>query len=156
MVCFRIGEALDRLDVVTAREGDECFVLRCAMREIGAQHPRNHARRIFSPHVLIKFASDRAVFSITAARKDVIALDSVAIVVDRDARAKKANVADVMLRAGMMTAGEMDIDRRVERRRSFAICGDLVRMTLGVRSGETTTETSCAGHEAGADGRSLC
>ena len=57
-----------------------------------------------------------------------------------------------MLRAGVMAAGQMNIDRRVERDARFAPAGDLLGMALGVRSGELAAGIAGAGDEPGADG----
>ncbi len=102
---------------------------------------------------LIEFAGDRRVFGEAAAGENVIALDRVAVVVHRHARADEADVADVMLRAGMMAAGEMNVDWRVDRRRRLAKGGDLFGVALGVGSGETTAEIAGAGYDAGANRR---
>ena len=125
------------------------------MREIGAQHARHGLRRFFRRNVLIEFARDRGVLGETAANEDVIAVDRVALVVHIDARAEQANVADVMLRAGVMAAGQMDVDRRIHRRRGLAKCRDGVGVALGVGGGETAAEASRAGNEAGAKRRRL-
>ena len=59
--------------------------------------------------------AERRVRPEAAADQHVIAVDRVALLVDRDARRDQPDVADVVLRAGMMAAGEVDVDRRVER-----------------------------------------
>ena len=64
------------------------------------------------------FHSSRPILAFSAeaaADDDVVALDRVAVVADRDLRADQADVADVVLGAGMMAAGQVDVDRRVER-----------------------------------------
>ena len=60
-----------------------------------------------------------------------------------------------MLRAGMMTAGQMNVDRRVERDARFAPARDLLGMALGVGGGELAAGIAGAGDQAGADGIGL-
>ena len=57
-----------------------------------------------------------------------------------------------MLRAGMMAAGQMDVDRRVERNARLAPARDLLGVTLGVGGGELAAGIAGAGDETGADG----
>ena len=71
-------------------------------------------------------------------------------------RADQADIADVVLGAGMMAAGEMDVDRRVERRRAASHhARDLGGMLLGVGGGELAAGRAGAGDQAGADRRGL-
>ena len=60
-----------------------------------------------------------------------------------------------MLRAGMVTAGQMDIDRRVERDARLAPARDLFGMAFGVGGGEFAAGIAGAGDEAGANGVGL-
>ena len=80
--------------------------------------PLDDLRRVLGLHVAIEFAADRGIRAEAAADKDVIAVDRIALFRHGDARADQADVADIVLRAGMMAAGEMDVDRRVERARA--------------------------------------
>ena len=56
-----------------------------------------------------------------------------------------------MLRAGMMAAGEMDVDRRVERDPRLAPARDLLGVALGVGGGELAAGIAGAGDKARAD-----
>ena len=76
-------------------------------------------RRVFGFDVAIKLAAERGIRAETAADKDVIALDLIAVLGHLHLAADQADIADVMLRAGMRAAGQMDIDRRVELRRAL-------------------------------------
>ena len=60
-----------------------------------------------------------------------------------------------MLRAGVMAAGQMDVDRRVERDARFAPARDLLGMALGVGSRELAAGIAGTGDQAGADGVGL-
>ena len=74
--------------------------------------------------------------------KHVEALDRVlAGGVDRHATGEQADVADVVLRAGVGTAGEMDVDGRVEGDARLHPVGDRHRRALGV--GERRTCSRC-------------
>ena len=57
----------------------------------------------------------------------------------------------VMLRAGMMAAGEMDVDRRVERDARLAPARDVLGVALGVGGCELAAGVAGAGDQAGAD-----
>src|SRR3990170_367388 len=56
-----------------------------------------------------------------------------------------------MLRAGMMAAGEMDIDRLIDRDALLAPCGDCLGVPLGVGGGEPAAAIAGAGDEARAN-----
>ena len=57
-----------------------------------------------------------------------------------------------MLRAGMMAAGQMDIDWRIERHARFAPARDVFGMTFGVGGGELASGIAGAGDKSGPDG----
>jgi len=59
---------------------------------------------------------------------------------NRHARPDKADVADIVLRAGVMTAGQMNIDGRVHRRRCFAKTRDFGGVSFGVGGREATAK----------------
>ncbi len=84
---------------MTAREADKGFVRVRPVLSIGAQNFRHHFRRLFRFHILIKLGGNAGVFRKAAADENVIALDRVALVIHRHARADQSDVADVMLRA---------------------------------------------------------
>ena len=123
------------------------------MIDIGFQHTLDGARRVLGLHILEQFAAHRRVGAEPAADQQMIAIDGVAIIVDRNARADQADVADIVLRTGMMAAGQMNVDRRLKRHALVAPCGNLVGVLLGVSSGETATGLACAGNQASTKGR---
>ena len=84
------------------------------MREIGLEQVLDPRGRVLGFHVAQDLAADRALGAEAAAGNDVIAIDRIAFLIDRDARRDETDVADVMLRAGMMAAREMDVDRLIE------------------------------------------
>ena len=54
-----------------------------------------------------------------------------------------------------MAAGEMDVDRQVDRHARFEIVGEPQRMALGVRGRELAAGIAGAGHQAAPDGARL-
>jgi hypothetical protein len=57
-----------------------------------------------------------------------------------------------MLRAGVMTVGQMNVDRRVERDARFAPARDFLGMALGVGGREFAAGVAGTGDEAGTNG----
>jgi hypothetical protein len=82
----------------------------------------------------------------------VIALDGVAVVVDRHLAGEEPDVADVVLGAGMVAAGEVDVHGTVELDACFAPARDLFGMPFGIRRCKAAAHIAGAGDEAGADG----
>src|SRR5258707_1092289 len=72
----------------------------------------------------------------TAADVDVIALDLIAVLGHLHLGADEADVADVVLRAGIRAAREMDVERAVELHPGFAPVRDLLGVALGVGQSE--------------------
>src|ERR1700704_4574205 len=83
--------------------------------------------------------------------EQMIALDSLVILADRHFCSDQADIADVMLRAGMVAAGEMDVERRVDRHARFAPVADFSGVALGVRGRELAAGVAGAGDQPGAD-----
>src|ERR1700730_1061951 len=76
-----------------------------AMREIGLEKTFDHRRRVLCFHVAQNLAPDRARGAKAPACDDVIAVHRFPFLVDVYPRGDEPDVTDVMLRAGMMTAG---------------------------------------------------
>ena len=76
------------------------------------------------------------------------AIDRIAIVIDRNARTDHADVADVVLSAGVMTAGQVDIDRRLEGHAFVAPRRDLVGTFLGMGRRKAATGLAGASNQA--------
>src|SRR5262249_51181167 len=85
----------------------------------------------------------------------VIALHRLVLRRARHLGGDQADIADVMLRAGMMAAGEMDIERRVDLDAALAPVADFGGMTLGVGCRELAAGISRTRDEAGANLGSL-
>src|SRR5262249_52438756 len=87
----------------------------------------------------------------SSADVNVVALDRVAVFGGLHFAGEQADVADVMLRAGVMASGEMDVDGAVEGDAAFAPARDLLGVPLGVGGGELATDIAGAGNEPGAN-----
>src|ERR1700681_1036687 len=81
----------------------------------------------------------------------MIALDGVVLLTDRHLRADQPDIADVMLRAGMVAAGEMNIERSVDVDPRLAPVADRSGMAFGVGGRELAAGIAGAGDQAGAD-----
>ena len=69
----------ERVDLMAAREGEEAFLARGAVREIGLEDALDGLRRVLRLHVAIELAAERGIGPEAAADQDVIALDRVAL-----------------------------------------------------------------------------
>jgi len=105
---------------MAGRKGQERFLGRAAMRDIRLEDALDCFWRVFGLDVAIDLAAERRLSTETAADQDVIALHSVAIFALLHFSGEKTDVADEVLGAGMMAAGEMDVYRRVERNARLA------------------------------------
>src|SRR5262245_56722549 len=95
-------------------ERQKAFRGRRAMSEVGLEHALHPRRGILRLHVAIKLAADHGIGPETAADEDVIALDRVAALARLDLAREQTDFADAVLGTGMVTAGEMDVDRSIE------------------------------------------
>src|SRR5260370_3299537 len=115
------------------------------MRKIRLKQFPDRLRRVLGLEVVINLLPQIGVRTEPAAGKQVIALDRVVALADRNFRADQADIADVMLRAGMMAAGQMDVQRRVDRYPRLAPVADRGGIALGVRRRELATGITGAG-----------
>ena len=81
----------------------------------------------------------------------MIALDRIGLFGLLHLAGQQTDVGDEMLRAGMVAAGQMNVDRRVERDARLAPLRDLFGMALGVGGGEFAAGVAGAGDQAAAD-----
>ena len=84
------------------------------MREIGLQQSLDRLRRIVRLEVVINLLPDIGIRTKAAAGEQVITFDRVDILADIHLRRDQPDIADVMLRAGMMAAGDVDVERRID------------------------------------------
>src|SRR5205823_12229883 len=126
-----------------------------AMRDIRLEHALDGSRRILRLDVAVERAANTRLGTEPAADMDVIAVDRIAVVGDLDARADEADVPDVVLRAGVRAAREMDVDRSIERHARLAPLRDVLRVLFGIGKRKAAADIAGAGNEAGADGGCL-
>jgi hypothetical protein len=121
------------------------------MREIGFQKFLDGLRRVFGFEVVIDLPPNIGIRAERSAGKQVIAFDGVIALTDRHFRTDQADVADVMLRAGMVAAGQMNVQRCVDGHPWLAPVADLGRMALGIGRRELAAGIPGAGDQPGAD-----
>src|ERR1700687_5819452 len=102
------------------------------MREICFQQLLNRLWRVLSLKVVVDLLPDIGIGAEPSAGEQVIAFDGVVILTDGHFGADQADIADVVLRAGMMTAGEMDVQRGVDGNPRLAPVTDRGGMALGI------------------------
>src|SRR5437879_1380558 len=134
---------------MAARKCQEGFFGRNAMREIGLQQPFDGLRSILGLEVVIDLLPDIGVRTKAAAGEQMIALDRIDILADIHLRGDQPDIADVMLRAGMMATGDVYVERRVDVDARLAPVADLGGMTLGVRGRKPATGVSGTGDQPG-------
>src|SRR5215471_12478135 len=150
---LRGKDLLQTVHVVTAREREEALVVRGAVRDIPFKNALDDFRRIPRLHVVEDLASEPRLWTEAAANENVITLDRIAIFGHLHLGREQADVADVVLRAGMMTAGQVDIDRPVEFDAFLAPARNILGVALRVGGCELATDIAGAGDKAGTDGR---
>src|SRR5262249_20131800 len=131
-------------------EGEKCFAA-LAMRQIDLQDAFDSARGILGLYILVDVASERRVGTKTTAHENVIAVDGIAVVIDCDAGGDQPDVADIVLRAGMMAASEVDVNRWRDCRPRFAPPGDFLGRLFGVSASKAAAGGAGAGHKTSAD-----
>src|SRR6476619_6796983 len=102
------------------------------MREIGFQQPLDGLRSILGLEVVIDLLPDIGVRTKAAAGEQMIALDRIDILANIHLRGDQADIADIVLRAGMMAAGDVDVERRLDVDARLAPVANLGGMKLGV------------------------
>src|SRR5216684_2918472 len=125
------------------------------MRQIHLQQLLDGLRRVLRPEVVIDLLPDIGIRAEASTGEKVIALYGVALLAVRHLGADQADIADVMLRAGMMAAGQMNIERGVDRYPRLAPVADLRGMALGIGRRKLAAGVPRAGDQPGADLRRL-
>src|SRR5258708_29933376 len=116
--------------------------------EIGAQHRLDPIWQLRSRNRRPDLAADAALIAGAAADIDGVALDHVLAL--GHAHAEQADIADIMLRAGMRAAGEMDIERLVERQPGVEMLDERRGVALGVARRKLTSRVAGAGDDTAA------
>ena len=140
---------------MTRGEFLKALLRRMAFALINAQELFNKRGRVLRSHVSSQQASDRSLVGIAPANMQMIALDLIPFIVHCDFCADEAYIADIMLRARMVTASEMNIDRRIQQEMRIHVIGDFQRMSFGVGRRKFTSSISSAGDKTCAYVRDL-
>src|SRR4051812_4718839 len=112
-------------------KGQERFFRRSAMVEISLQQFLHRFRRVLRLEVVKNLLAKFGMRPETAAGEKMITFSGFITSADRHLGGDQADVADIVLRAGMVAAGEMDVERRVDFHPRFAPVGNLASMPLG-------------------------
>src|SRR2546430_9880131 len=107
---LRPGEIAQSFRAVALGEALKAFFGRNAPFEIGAQEPLDCVGRFIRRDIAQYFAPEPAPVAEAAASEQVITLDFG--IVGRDLGREQADIADMVLRAGIRAAGEMNVERR--------------------------------------------
>src|SRR5947208_6812495 len=126
------------------------------MGDVGLEDALDSNRRVCSVDIAVQLPPQALIRTEAAADMDVIALDGVAVLRDRHPGPEQADVADIVLGAGIRAAGKMDVDRDVKLQTRFAPVSDVLGVALGVGKGETTAGIAGTGDETGANRCRLC
>src|SRR5260370_18314365 len=129
-----------------AGKGEERFVWRGAMGAIGLQKLLDRLRRVLSLEVVIDLLPDIGVGPEAAAREQVVALDRVVALADRHLGRDQTDIADVVLRAGVMAAGQMDVERRLDIDPRLAPIAACCALAPGGRGPERAAGSPAAGY----------
>src|SRR5437764_944366 len=87
---------------------------------------------LYALAAMINFLAQISIWPEPATREQVIAFDGLVLLTTSDFRRDQPDIADVMLSAGMMASGEMDVEGRVDRHPRLAPVRDLPGVALGV------------------------
>src|SRR6516225_1877391 len=115
---------------MAAREGKKGFFFGNSVRQIGLEQFLNRLRRVLRLEVAVDLLSDIGIGPESAAGEQVIALDRVIALADWYFGRDQADVADVVLGAGVMAAGEVNVQRCVDLDAPIAPVADRRCMTL--------------------------
>src|SRR3954449_2235214 len=125
------------------------------MGEIGLEQLFNRFGRILGFDVAINFSAQIGVGAEAATCEQVIAFHALVVVANRDSGGDQPDIADVVLRAGMMASRYMDVERSIDRNSRLAPVADLGSMTFGVRRRKFAAGIPGAGNQSSADLRGL-
>src|SRR5262249_35346687 len=99
----------------------------------------------------IELTAERRTRAKSAADQHVVALDCVTISACLNLAGQQSDLADKMLGARMVTPGQVDIDRRVQRYARFAPASDVFRVAFGVGSRKLAPRIARTGDQSGPD-----
>src|ERR1700691_2470952 len=112
---LKLGHRLQRADLMAAREGEKRLFRRGAVRKISVENSLDGTRRVLGNDIAINFASERGVRPKAAADQNVVTLDRIGFLIGLDLAGEEPDLGDKMLRARVVAASQVNVDRRVER-----------------------------------------
>src|SRR3974390_111962 len=121
---------------MAARERKKGFFFGNAVRQIGLEQFLNRLRRVLRLEVAVDLLPDIGIGPESSAGEQVIALDRVIALADGHFGGDQADVAVVVGGEGVMAAGSLIFQWRVDRAAPVAPVADRSRVTLGVGGGE--------------------
>src|SRR3954454_9330691 len=122
-----------------------------AMRKIRLQQPLYRSWRILRLDIVKNLLTEIGMWPKAASGEHMIAFDRLVALPGRHLCRDQADIADKMLRTGVMTASQMDVERRVDGNAGLAPVADLGGMAFGVGSGELAAGIARAGDQPGTD-----
>src|SRR3954447_24660362 len=125
------------------------------MGQIRFQQPFNRPWRLRGRDVAVDFPPELRVRAEPTAGEQMIGLDCIVLLTDRNLGGDQPDVADIMLRARMMAAGEMYVQRRVDRHSRLTPVTNVGSMAFCVRRGELAASIPGTGDQSGPDLRRL-
>src|SRR3974377_2501958 len=99
---------------MAAREGKKGFFFGNTVRQISLEQFLNRLRRVLRLEVAVDLPPDIGIGPESSAGEQVIALDRVIALADGHFGGDQADVADVVLGAGVMTARHVNVQWRVD------------------------------------------
>src|SRR6266851_5089502 len=139
------------------RERKESLGARSAVGEIAFEHALDRARRVLRLDVAVYFAAKRSVGPEASSDINVIALNRLLILslilslALLHLAGEQSDIADVVLRARMVAAGEVDVDRTVELDARLTPLCDVLGVALGIGRREPAPNIAGAGDQTGTD-----
>ena len=125
--CLQLVKVMSRREILEGFRTASFF-------EIDKQDPFDEGLQLFKRNCLENLATHRLSFSEAAADADVV---SFALVTRFDP--EKANVANVVLGAGVRAAGDVQVDRLLDLEEAVEPVGESYGVGLGIGGGEAAT-----------------
>ena len=121
---------------MTCGEGLEGFAGVDAICRPRTQQRLDHFGRVAGSNIGLQQSPYGALCAKAATHMQMITFDLIALIVHGDLGADEPDVADIVLCAGMVAAGEVDVDREVYAQARIHVISDAQCVALGVGSCE--------------------
>ena len=134
------------------RERDERFIWSQAVARVGLQDTQHSLRAVLDFDVAGELPRDGGIWTKAAANVNVKTIDRVfAIWRYRYFAGDETNVANVVLGTGMVAAGQVNVDRAIERNARLNISRDGLGCAFGIGRREFAAWGPRASNQSGAD-----